>query len=285
MVGGGMSFTLFFPIIAGAAMVSGPVAGLICLIACAGGGAFFLTPAARFPQTMRGWIMTGAFLASGGVLLWLTNSLKSAMLELSRSQAQERLLVGELRHRVKNTLAVVQSIAAQTVRASRGMEIGAPMDIFTERLMALSEAHDLLGDTRWGPVPMRVLVERTLRPFAGTALERVRIDGATLMAPADQVVGLSLCLHELATNSIKHGALSTAKGRVDVAWRLEAQSPTRVRLEWRERDGPLVTAPSRRGFGSRLLRQGLAPQARPQVRLDFPADGVVWVAEFDLQPA
>jgi two-component sensor histidine kinase len=280
----GPPFVLFFPPIAGACIFAGEIAGGVCLAVCAVGGAIlFVAPVGDWPHSVQGWFGVAAFVLSGGMLLGLTSLLKTVLLELRLAQEQEHLLLAELQHRVKNTLVVVQSIAHQSFRRDTHAQ---EIDAFTQRLLALAQAHNLISDASWGSVPMHSLIARSLHPFTGGAAERVTTRGEDVLAPADLVVALALSFHELATNATKYGALSTACGRVEVEWRLDrGPEAARVRLEWREEGGPPVSAPASRGFGSRLLARGLPDRVRPTVSLDYLPQGLRWRAEFDLGPA
>jgi two-component sensor histidine kinase len=197
--------------------------------------------------------------------------------ELANAHNQEHLLVLELQHRVKNTLAIVQALAAQTFGAA--VDMRAFKEAFTERLIALGRAHNVLSEAAWREVTLRTLVERTVEPFVGDQPDRLRVDGADLELAPDLVVDVALCLHELAANATKHGALSNPAGRVEVSWR--RLSGGRVELRWTEHHGPKVAPPSHQGFGSRLLARGLSRRVKPSVVTDFHPDGLRWIAEFD----
>jgi two-component sensor histidine kinase len=285
VIGAGTPFILFFPAVTAACVLAGPIAGAICLAVClVGGGILFMPPLTAALHTGRLWVPFMIFLGAGSGLVWLTERQRLSVQALSVAHRQERLLIAELQHRVKNTLAIVQSIAAQSLRS------GGPPDqvelILTERLRALAQAHDALSETRWDSVSLRGLLTRALDPFIFDRPGRLTLSGEEVPTPADQVVGLILCLHELATNAIKYGALSRPEGRVEITWRA-SQTPggPRLLLSWTERDGPRVTPPRRQGFGTRVLTGGLAARTRPKVTLDYPPEGLIWRAEFDLTPA
>lgn len=187
----------------------------------------------------------------------------------------KQLLVNELNHRVKNTMAIVQSLSAQTLRADR--PVAAARADFESRLMALAGAHVLMTEAEWRAVSLRELIVRTLQPFAqGSGASRFNLHGPDATLPPKSAVALALAIHELCTNAAKHGALGRPTGQVAIAWEL-ADSPEgpRLRMTWRERGGPPVAEPTRRGFGSRLLERGLAAELRGRVRLSFPPEGLV----------
>lgn len=184
-------------------------------------------------------------------------------------EEQQRLLINELNHRVKNTLATVQSIVAQTSRQN----ISAPeiREAIEGRLLPLSAAHDLLTRHNWEGADLRDLVERAVAPFQTDEARIVQAGPSVQLAPQASLA-ISMALHELATNAVKYGALGPAGGLVEINWTADAAG---FQLEWRERGGPVVTSPTNHGFGTRLLERGLAGDLRGEVRLDFHPDGVV----------
>jgi PAS domain S-box-containing protein len=191
-----------------------------------------------------------------------------------RKQAEERqqLLLEELNHRVRNTLAIIQAIAAQTLRATP--DPAAFNAAFSARLAALARAHSLLTRELWQGAALRDIVAAALAPFGGDGPEAIRIDGPAVVIKPNAAVTLSLVLHELATNAAKHGALTTPQGRVSVAWRSAQQpgQPPSVELAWSERGGPFVSAPTREGFGSRLIAAS-AEQLGGEVAMRYTAEG------------
>jgi PAS domain S-box-containing protein len=166
-----------------------------------------------------------------------------------------QLLLGELNHRVKNALAMVQSIASQTLRRARSLDEFGPS--FSGRLSALSTAHDILTATAWRGATLGSLVRDQLE-LGGASSERYTCDGPEVWLAPQPAVRLALILHELGTNARKYGALSVPEGRVKLEWAIGEAEPTPViSLSWREVDGPPVSPPSRRGFGSLLIEQSL----------------------------
>ncbi len=180
------------------------------------------------------------------------------------AEAQQELMVHELSHRLKNTLAMVQAIASQTLRGSIDR---APLDAFERRLQALGVAHDVLVARNWVGADMATTVRQVIAVFGCD--DRIDLSGPELPLGARAALALALILHELGTNAVKYGALSNATGRITLHWRIEDD---RLTMEWRERGGPAVTAPARRGFGSKLLRLGLAGTGGTE--LDYAPDGV-----------
>jgi PAS domain S-box-containing protein len=194
--------------------------------------------------------------------------------ERRQAEQHRELLINELNHRVKNTLATVQSVAAQTLRNSAvGTEVRERLDA---RLIALSEAHDLLTRENWEGTTLGDVVAMALRPYCSERDDRFRVDGPEIRLTPKTALAFAMALHELATNAAKHGALSAAAGAVTVRWRVEeAGSGARLRLQWAESGGPPVTPPTRRGFGSRLIERGLAAELGGVVTLNFAAGGLV----------
>lgn len=188
--------------------------------------------------------------------------------ELNRAE----LLAGELHHRVKNTLAVVQAIVAQSLRgAATPAEARKSVEA---RLQALGRAQDLLvGDGLTG-ADLRAVVDEALRPHDDGAPGRFEVDGPPVWLSARAATALALMLHELATNATKHGALSAPEGRVAIGWTLSGGAEEeRLRFTWRERGGPPVEPPRRHGFGTRLIEGGLTGAAGQTVRLAYEPAG------------
>jgi PAS domain S-box-containing protein len=196
--------------------------------------------------------------------------------ERRRAEGRRALLVAELNHRVKNTLAVVQSLALQTGRGAADPPAFAAA--FQARLMALARAHDLLTRENWEGAPLGEVVRAALEAGGEGRVDNAcggcgGPDAAPLLAPA-QALALAMALHELAANALKHGALSVPGGRVSVTCRADPGSGARV-VEWLERGGPPVAGlPARRGFGLRLLQRGLAMQAGMAAELSFEPEGL-----------
>ncbi len=186
------------------------------------------------------------------------------------------MLIGELNHRVKNTLATVQSIVRQALRA--GTDPAVIRESIESRIFALSRSHDLLSRENWKGAGLHDLIDTSLEPFAVSngRLERFTVEGDNLQVPPKTALALGVAFHELATNALKYGAFSNDGGTVSVNWRIETSpSGKRLVLHWREKDGPEVTPPSRKGFGSQVIERGLAHELDGEVRVDYPPAGVV----------
>jgi PAS domain S-box-containing protein len=187
-------------------------------------------------------------------------------------EERQRLLINELNHRVKNTLATVQSIAIQSLRGCPDGELR----WFQGRLVALSQAHDVLTDQNWQGAGIRELFARVTAPLIGPDDRRFECAGPDLFLTPRMALSLSLALHELCTNAAKYGALSCPQGRVLVAWSLSGRNGgSRLRLRWEEAGGPPVQVPRRKGFGTRLIARGVAHELSADVRLDYKVTGVV----------
>ncbi|MDD3836430.1 MAG: PAS domain S-box protein [Phenylobacterium sp.] len=213
--------------------------------------------------------------ASGAVTTWLGVSFDTHELRLAAEH--QALLINELNHRVKNTLATVQAMAAQMVRGERTPEEA--HEAFTGRLLALSAAHNVLTEQRWAGADLRDVVSGAVETF-GENRGRFQISGPSVWLPAKTALAIAMALHELGTNAIKYGALSVPEGRVALGWTASAgDDAIRLGLEWREMGGPMVSAPVRRGFGSRLLERGLAAELGGPVRLAFHPEGLVCTLE------
>jgi PAS domain S-box-containing protein len=225
------------------------------------------------PDGQIGWVLArgraafedGRAVRLAGISLDIT--------ERKAAEEHQRLLLDELNHRVKNTLATVQSIALQT---------GGPADAkgaddpFFRRLLALSQAHDLLTEASWEGASLADVIQRTLDPhFAAGEDGRTRVEGPPIQLNPNAAVTLHMGFHELATNAMKYGALSAQVGQIDVAWSIDSDSdPEGLEIVWRERGGPPVATPNRRGFGSRMIEHGLAHEFGGECRLAFDPAGL-----------
>ncbi|KQY98974.1 histidine kinase [Caulobacter sp. Root1455] len=189
-----------------------------------------------------------------------------------RAELHLRLLVNELNHRVKNSLATIQAIAAQTFHAARSLPQA--QEAFSARIVALAEAHDLLTRENWEGADLLDLLGRLEDLHGGPG--RFTTEGGSVRLSPRMALSLSMALHELATNAVKYGALSTQKGQVRIAWTV-VPGPVhpRLALTWTESGGPPVSPPTRRGFGSRLIERGLASELSGEAHIDFRPEGVV----------
>jgi PAS domain S-box-containing protein len=188
--------------------------------------------------------------------------------EQKQVREQQKLIVTEIKHRVRNTLATVQAIATQTWRSASAEEKSA----FSARLRALADAHDLLALESWGRASLHDVVSRALQPFNEKHRERFRVDGPPMRLEANKSLLLTMTLHELATNAVKYGALSNGKGRIDIGWTLPEAD--RLQLVWRESGGPPVVPPQKRGFGSLLIERAFEAE-QGGTHIEFDPAGIV----------
>jgi two-component sensor histidine kinase len=188
------------------------------------------------------------------------------------------LLIEELNHRVKNTLGILQAIAAQTFKSASRLE----REKFEGRLGALAEAHNLLSTQKWQGSELSDVIARVLKPYRLNAPERIRMSGPKVPLSPRLAVVLSMIVHEIATNAAKYGALSNDTGTVELDWETIREDggshlmPEKLRMIWRESGGPVVVAPIRRGFGSRLIERSARDQLGGEATVDFLPRGVVY---------
>lgn len=187
-------------------------------------------------------------------------------------EAHQKLLLDELNHRVKNTLATVQSIAVQSLRSPAGPS--GFREIFEARLLALSEAHNLLSNEAWRGADLATLAARELAPYGGDDPTRIRLDGEPAWLSPSATVAFGMALHELAMNAARHGALSSPTGRVEVSWGWDRRTGGGLRFVWQESGGPPVRAPARRGFGLRMMERGLRQEFGGDVEIAFEPSGL-----------
>ena len=190
--------------------------------------------------------------------------------EIKQAQIHQRLLINELNHRVKNTLAAIQSIVRQTLKP--GETPPQVRELLFERLMAMSAAHDVLTRENWSSAGVEEVVRQAVRPFIDHDATRITLAGPPMRVDPSAALALALALHELGTNAVKYGALSAPAGSVRVDW--SRTGPGRGQLTWRETGGPAVRPPTHKGFGARLLSGGLASDLGGQPELIFAPDGV-----------
>jgi two-component sensor histidine kinase len=194
--------------------------------------------------------------------------------EREQTNERQKLLIRELHHRVKNTLATVQALLGATSRSAKSIDEF--YHSFVGRIVALAHTHTLLTEDYWQAASLRDLLTTELRPYEAAG-DRITLEGPHLPLYADLAVPLGMALHELATNAVKYGSLSVATGKLEVRWqRLERDGVPFLVLDWKERDGPRMQSgrPAGRGFGSTLIERVLATQCNAQVTYDFAPEGV-----------
>lgn len=200
-----------------------------------------------------------------------------------RKQAEDQrtLLIHELNHRVKNTLATVQSIASQTLRNAPTMRDA--KDALEGRLIALARAHDVLTRENWEGAELKEIVTQAVAPFASRGEDRLHLKGPEIRLSPRMALALAMALQELATNAVKYGALANATGEVRVSWDVVPAEPSpRLHLRWEESGGPPVEPPGRRGFGSRLIERSLSQELNGIARIEFHPAGIVCTVDAPL---
>lgn len=190
--------------------------------------------------------------------------------ERRAADEKQGLLINELNHRVKNTLATVQSIVAQTLRSASSVAQGR-LDL-DERLLALSRAHDVLTRESWEGAELNEIVDLAVSPYASADEARILVEGPSVRLSPREALAIAMALQELATNAAKYGALSSPLGRLGIQW---VRNGDEVSLRWEEREGPPVAPPQRRGFGSRLIERNLSAELGGKAAIEFAPTGVI----------
>jgi two-component sensor histidine kinase len=206
---------------------------------------------------------------------------EEALCGIRQGEARQALLVRELHHRVGNTLAMVQALVSTMARSAKSVPEFSRA--FSARLGSLAKNQKLLTEDYWQTASLSEMLDHELRPFLLQRRKRVALNGAPLHLSADLAIPVGMALHELTSNAAKHGALSAAKGRVEVTWGIKHVEGTRkLHLVWEEHDGPVVCEPQRTGFGSTLLSRVLALQANATVQITYDPDGLRFEMEAPL---
>jgi two-component sensor histidine kinase len=201
---------------------------------------------------------------------------------IARGEMLHDMLIEELNHRVKNTLAILQAIAVQTFQSASKAE----REKFEGRLGALAEAHNLLSQEKWQGSGLQDVVRRVLQPYLLNNPERMRMSGPEVPLSPRLAVVLSMIVHEMATNAAKYGALSNDTGSIRLDWEIMTEkAPPKLRLIWTETGGPHVVAPVKRGFGSRLIERSARDQLGGEATVDFLPRGVVYTIIWSLEDA
>jgi two-component sensor histidine kinase len=207
--------------------------------------------------------------------------LKQAGIDAKEREAADKLqklILGELHHRIKNTLATVSAIASQSFRAATSIEHG--QQAMEGRLVALGRAHDLLMQVSWSNASLTHTLSGATEPYDSQGARRFHFNGPDIRITSGAVIALAMTLNELCTNTTKFGALSTAAGRVEISWTIDNEKQ-RLRLTWTERGGPPVQRPTRRSFGTRMM-ESLGQQLNGQVQLSYDPSGFVYFLDVPL---
>ncbi|WP_445504430.1 sensor histidine kinase [Microvirga sp. G4-2] len=193
--------------------------------------------------------------------------------ERQRTHERQALLIRELHHRVKNTLATVQGLLGATARSTRSVDEF--YHSFADRIVSLSNTHNLLTEDYWQTAPLVEMFRNELAHYDDGAKRRITLDGPAVELSADLAVPIGMAVHELTTNAAKHGALSVPGGQIAVAWTVrELEAGRRLAIEWVERSGPPVEQPSRKGFGTTLLHRVLTHQCRATINIAYHREGL-----------
>jgi two-component sensor histidine kinase/CheY-like chemotaxis protein len=190
----------------------------------------------------------------------------------------QKLILGELHHRIKNTLATVSAIASQSFRAATTIEQG--QKAMEGRLLALGRAHDLLMQVSWANSSLTRTFSSATEPYDGQGARRFHFNGPDIRITSGAVIALAMTFNELCTNTTKFGALSVPAGRVDISWTID-EPKQRLRLTWTDRGGPAVQPPARRSFGTRMM-ESLGQQLNGQVQLAYEPSGFVYSLDVPL---
>jgi PAS domain S-box-containing protein len=217
-----------------------------------------------------GWVRVSSTAVRGpdGEFLYAVRMVED-ITERKEAEERQKLLIDELNHRVKNTLATVQSLAWQSARQGIPPEVA--QQRFQERLLALSRTHNLLNETSWQGASLRTILETELEPH-GIDETRYRLKGPDADLPPRTAVVLGMVVHELTTNAMKYGSLSVLQGHVDVEW--QQRGLDTLHLTWRESGGPVVGAPQVKGFGTRLIEQAVTRELGGQLQVEFEPKGL-----------
>jgi two-component sensor histidine kinase len=267
----GVPFITYFPATVVVSVWGGSLAGISTLVAGGAIAAFFwLTPGYTFLVSGNSIGALVAFFVLGSLMIFMVHLLHLAVAALTVAERRADILAREMRHRVANVITLVQSISRLT---ARGTDTKAYQALFEARLQALAKAQELAAATPDLPVDLSQLLTRVLEPFD---LSRFDLNGGAASLPNGGGLMAALLFHELGTNSMKYGSLSAPDGRVSIEWQNDGRD---IRLEWRERGGPAVTAPARTGFGSRLA-QSIFPPGGGEVSMSYEAAGLRCTVRF-----
>ena len=276
LIGGGAPFLTFAPAILIAALITGPWGGLSALIySSLVVDYFWLSPYWSFaPASASVGLLTMFWLFSGSLIV-IAVLVRALVCTLVDSEQRARILATEMSHRMRNVLGLVQAISRQTLRTAPSPSEYQTM--FEARITALGRAQDLIADDPENPPDLKGLLKSILEPFGGP---RFIMSGTPTGVPREISATLALLIHELGTNAVKYGALSVPTGEVTVRWERDQDG---VRLDWKETNGPPVAAPSRTGFGSRLLKTAFSADFGV-ASIAFDPDGVQCHIRFPAAP-
>jgi PAS domain S-box-containing protein len=234
----------------------------------------------RWPDQSVHWLLVRAEFLFRNEKIARLIGIVTDITELKQAQELQSLLINELNHRVKNTLATVQSLAVMTAKSKAPTEFA---ESFGRRLAALSAAHDLLTGSGWTYTTLDTLIDAELKPYMSGQIAMTPSRVPVRLQPR-AALSLALAFHELATNAAKHGALSVGSGRLDVAWEcIERDERKWVRLAWREQNGPAPKRRRAKGFGSRLIESVVREDLQGHIDLDYASTGLSAAIELPME--
>jgi two-component sensor histidine kinase len=181
------------------------------------------------------------------------------------------MLIAELNHRVRNILGVIRGLIRQS-KPKEGSNVEDFVRLVDGRIHALARAHNQITDDHWGPAPLRALIDAEAAAFLAEGMDRVKVEGPPLLLNPQAYSTMALVIHELVTNSAKYGSLSLSGGSVEILWRRTDVGD--LTIDWRERGGPLVEPPSRKGFGSTIIDRSIPYDLGGRATIDYPPAGV-----------
>jgi two-component sensor histidine kinase len=268
---GAAPFTVYFPIILIIALVCGATVALVALaVILLVGWWAFIPPYYEFGVvTPRALLNLSLFALASIITIWLADAYRRVVDALGVEKRERELLFDELIHRGKNTFAVVSFIIASSLEEDKGRA-----QEIVERVKAVSSTNDLITSSKTQTVILKQVLDQEFAPY-GTS--RVTMSGGAIELSANAGRGFALIAHELVTNAVKHGALSSSRGAIEITWLREGKH---VRLSWIERGGPQVAVPWKPGFGSRLVNQTLR-RLGGEITAAFPPEGLVCVLKFN----
>jgi two-component sensor histidine kinase len=233
---------------------------------------------AYYPPPLATWYEVNAYPSDEGIAVFFRN-----INERHASQERQSLLIRELHHRVRNTLATVQAIFSLTARSATNL--GQFSDAFTARINSLAKTHLILTEDEQQVASLHDLLRLELASFENPRSRRVRLEGPKVRLPSELAVPFAMAIHELTANAAKYGALSQPEGHIDVTWDVRLNGDAQfLHLEWIERDGPTVHTPTHHGFGERLLKRMLTAQAQAEVQTEYRPEGLRFIVNMPLSP-
>jgi two-component sensor histidine kinase len=233
---------------------------------------------AYYPTPLSNWYEVDVYPSEEGIAVFFRN-----INERHAARERQSLLIRELHHRVRNTLATVQAILGATARSAKNVDEFSAA--FTARITSLAKTHLILTEDEQQVASLRDLLRVELAAFDSPDGPRVTLDGPDVKLPSDVAVAFAMAVHELTANAVKYGALSEPAGRIHVTWNLLTTEDARqLHLEWIEHDGPLVHVPTHQGFGTRLLKRMLTAQANAAVAADYRPEGLRFAIDMPLNP-